>query len=557
MARRLTLGLDYGTDSVRALLVDVATGKEVAAHVCYYPRWKQGKFCDPVKQQFRQHPLDYLESLEVAVKGALKAAGKDAGKQVIGIGIDTTGSTPIAVDKNGQALALRKEFANDPDAMFILWKDHTAVAEAEEINALAHGGKFPDYTKYVGGIYSSEWFWAKILRTLRANKKVAKEAYTWVEHCDWLPAVLTGANGPDEIVRGRCSAGHKALWHEEWGGLPAEDFLVALDKKLAGLRDRLFTDTFTSDKAAGSLTKEWAKKLGLSEGIAVAVGAFDCHLGAVGAGLKPYHLARVMGTSTCDMLVAPPAEVEGTLVRGICGQVDGSIVPGMIGFEAGQSAFGDVYAWYKRLIAWPAALGTPAQRKAFDAVLDGLLPALEKAAGSVPPGANGTVAVDWFNGRRTPDADQRLKGAIAGLHLGTDAPTVYRALIEATAFGSKAIIDRFIDQGIRVDGVVALGGIAQKSKLVMQICADVFARPIQVVESDQCCALGSAIMAAVAAGAYSSVAAAQKKMASKIMCTYKPGKQAKDYAVLADKYRALGAYVEAASRPAVLKAAKA
>lgn len=550
MPRRLALGLDYGTDSVRALLVDVANGKEVATAVSHYPRWKAGRFCDPAAQRFRQHPKDHLESLVEAVTGAVRQAGGRAGAQVIGIGMDTTGSTPIAVDRDGVALALTPAFANDPDAMFILWKDHTAVAEADEINALAHSGRFPDYTKYCGGTYSSEWFWSKITHVLRTNARVAKAAHTWVEHCDWLPAVLTGAQGPEEIVRGRCAAGHKALWHEEWGGLPGEDFLRAIDRRLVGLRDRLFTDTFTADQAAGSLTAEWAKKLGLPVGIPVAVGAFDCHLGAVGAGLKPFELAKIMGTSTCDILVAPPALVAGKLVTGICGQVDGSVVPGMMAFEAGQSSFGDVYAWYKRLLAWPTTTVSAARRRALEEALDGVLPALEKAAALIPPGANGVTAVDWFNGRRTPVADQRLRGAIAGLHLGHDAPTVYRALIEATAYGARAISDCFIAQGVPVKAIVALGGITKKSPLIMQICADVWNRPIGVVKSDQCCALGSAIMGAVAAGAHATVGAAQKRMASPIERTFRPDrKTAAVYDRLYRSYRDLGSFVESTCRP--------
>jgi len=540
--RRLALGLDYGSDSARAVLVDVATGAEVAQAVANYPRWTKGLYCNPAKQQFRQHPQDYLDVLVAIITGALKKAGKGAGEQVIAIGIDTTGSTPIAVDRDGVALAMKAEFAEDPDAMFVLWKDHTAIAEAEEINALCHGGKHKDYTATCGGIYSSEWYWAKALHVTRANKKVAKAAVSWVEHCDWLPGVLTGNNLPATMVRGRCSAGHKAMWAAEWGGLPDATFLAALDPRLAATRAHYAADTTTADQAVGGLLSAWAKRLGLKAGIAVASGAFDCHLGAVGAGATPFVLTKVMGTSTCDMIVAPAAAIRGT-VAGICGQVDGSIVPGMIGLEAGQSAFGDVYAWYKRLLGWPLA-GNPK----LAALLDGLLPALEQAAAALPP-AGDVVAVDWFNGRRTPDADQRLRGAIAGLHLGSDAPAVYRALVEATAYGSKAIMDRIISEGVKVDGVIAIGGIAQKSPLVMQICADVLQRPIGVVASDQCCALGSAIVAAVAAKVYPNVAAAQKHMASKIATTYKPSKKtAAAFAAGYARYQRLGAALVADAR---------
>lgn len=541
--RRLALGLDYGSDSARALLVDVATGAEVAQAVVPYPRWSTGRYCDPATQQFRQHPQDYLDVLVSAVGAVLKKAGKGAGEQVLGIGIDTTGSTPIAVDSDGTALAMKPAFAENPNAMFVLWKDHTAVAEAEEINALAHGGKHRDYTATCGGIYSSEWYWAKALHVTRADRAVAKAAVSWVEHCDWLPGVLTGNAHPATMVRSRCAAGHKAMWAAEWGGLPDAAFLAALDPRLAATRTHYASTTHTVDHAVGGLLPQWARKLGLRPGIAVAAGAFDCHLGAVGAGTSAFVLTKVMGTSTCDMIVAPLDSVRGT-VAGICGQVDGSIMPGMLGLEAGQSAFGDVYAWYRRLLAWPLTRAGKAGEK----LAAELLPALENAAAALPP-AGDVVAVDWFNGRRTPDADQRLRGAIAGMHLGSDAPAVYRALIEATAYGSKAIMDRLIREGVPVKAVIAIGGIAQKSPLVMQICADVFQRSIGVVASDQCCALGSAIAAAVAANAYPSVSTAQKRMASRIAATYTPNKKlAKAYAAGYARYQRLGQAMVADAR---------
>jgi L-ribulokinase len=552
-ANPLTLGLDFGTDSVRALLVDAKTGAEVGTGVCNYPRWAEGKYCNPAAQQFRQHPQDYLDAMAKAVKTALKAAGASAAARVAAIGVDTTGSTPVAVDAAGTPLALLPAFKDDPDAMFVLWKDHTAIAEAERFNEIAHGGKYTDYTRYVGGIYSSEWWWAKIAHVTKANKKVAAAAHSWVEHCDWMPAVLGGVKGAGNIVRGRCAAGHKGCWHESWGGLPDEAFLTAFEPKLKGLRARLFTDTATCDQVAARLGAEWAKRLGLPAGIPIAAGAFDCHFGAVGGGAGIYDLAKVVGTSTCDILLAPLADVGERTVRGICGQVDGSVVPGLLGLEAGQSAFGDVYAWYRRLLLWPLSQGGAAPGK----LADGVLPALEKAAAKLAPGASGVTALDWHNGRRTPDANQRLKGAIAGLHLGSDAPAIYRALIEATAFGSRAIVERMVDQGVPVKRVIALGGIAKKSPLVMQVMADALQRPIGVVGSDQACALGSAIAGAVAAGLYPNVQAAQKKMASRIVATYKPNaKLAKAYDAAYAAYQRLGAFAEAEVTGAIAAKAK-
>ncbi len=547
MPRRLALGLDFGTDSVRALVVDVRSGAELAAGVAPFAQWAAGRHCDPAAQRFRQHPQDHLDALRVAVRAALRQAPRGAAGQIIGIGVDTTGSSPLPIAADGTALGLLPEFSADPDALCVLWKDHTAVAEAEQLNALAHGGRFPDYTRWTGGIYSSEWWWAKIAHVLRGNRRVAAAAHTWMEHCDWIPFVLTGAGDPARAVRSRCAAGHKALWHDSWGGLPAEDFLVALEPRLRGLRARLYGATVTVNQPAGRLSPAWARSFGLPAGIPVASGAFDAHLGAVGAGARPQVLVKVMGTSTCDMLLARPHQLTARTVRGICGQVEGSILPGLVGLEAGQSAFGDLYAWFRSLLAWPLA-GLPAgqRQRAFAA----MLPALEAAARTRPPLGTGEIALDWFNGRRTPDADQTLRGGFAGLHLGSDAPALYRALIEASAFGARAIVERFEAEGVPVRGVLAIGGIARKSPLVMQICADVLGRPLQVAASDQCCALGAAMAGAVVGGAHATLAAAQGAMASGIERTYRP--VARAVAVYEGGYRR---YRELGERLAALPAA--
>ena len=540
------LGIDFGSDSVRALVIDARSGKELGSEVVDYPRWKKGLYCDPGKNQFRQHPLDYVESLEASVKGALAKSGAGAGKRVVGIGIDTTGSTPCAVDRAGMPLALTEPFKENPNAMFVLWKDHTGVKEAEEINTVARGWGGTDFTKYEGGIYSSEWFWAKILRVLREDKKVRQAAFSWVEHCDWMPALLTGATDPLTMPRSRCAAGHKAMWHAEWGGLPNEAFLAKVDPLLAGLKERLYAQTHTSDVKVGGLTREWAARLSLPEGTAVAVGAFDAHTGAVGGGITARTLTKIMGTSTCDMIVAPEEEVAGRMVAGICGQVDGSIVPGMIGLEAGQSSFGDVYAWFASVLAWPLeAVGAEGGEEVKAAIRKRILPTLDREAEKIPIEETGLLALDWLNGRRTPDADQGLKGAVIGLSLGSTAPKIYRALIEATAFGSRAIVERFREQGVRIDQVVALGGIAQRSPIVMQISADVLNMPIKVAASEQTCALGAGMFAAVAAGLYDTVEAAQKKMGSGFSKTYKPVAQnAKKYEALYRKYMELGRTLE-------------
>ena len=552
MSEKYTIGLDYGTDSVRSLIVNVNTGEEVASAVYSYPRWKNGKYCNAPVNQFRQHPKDYLEGLEFTITEALKQAPSGVAENIVGISVDTTGSTPVAVDEKGVPLSLTYGFEENPNAMFVLWKDHTAVKEAEEINELARKWDI-DFTKYEGGIYSSEWFWAKLLHIIREDAGVYRAAYSWVEHCDWIPALLTGNTNPKTLKRSRCAAGHKAMWHEAFGGLPSEEFLTALDPMLAGLRERLYKETFTCDVAAGTLSEEWAKKLGLPKSVVVGVGAFDAHLGAVGAEIEPYYVSKVMGTSTCDMLITPVEEAGDKLVKGICGQVDGSIVPGMLGLEAGQSAFGDIYAWFKQVLEWPLKniladtklVDEQTREQLIEETSDKIIARLSEEAGKVPLEESGIVALDWMNGRRTPDANQNLKGAIAGLNLGSDAPRIFRALVEATAFGSKAINDRFLDEGVRIDGVIALGGVAKKSPFVMQVVADVLNMPIKVARSEQACALGSAMAAAVAAGVYANTPEAQKKMGSGIETEYHPiPENVEKYKVLYEKYKKFGKFIE-------------
>lgn len=542
MAHAYVIGIDYGTDSVRALVVNAQTGQSVGTHVHEYTRWKQGRYCNPSASQFRQHPLDYLEGLEASVKGALANLPDEVRQNIKGISVDTTGSTPCAVDETGTPLALLPAFAENPNGMFILWKDHTANAEAEEINQLAHHWD-TDYTKYVGGIYSSEWFWAKILRTLRADETIRDKAFSWVEHCDWVSAVLTGNTNPLTMKRSRCAAGHKAMWHTEFNGLPADDFLTKLDPLLGGLRDRLFSDTYTSDEAMGTISAEWAEKLGIPADVVIGVGAFDAHMGAVGADIKPYSFVRVIGTSTCDMLIAPNDEIGHLLIRGICGQVDGSIIPGMLGMEAGQSAFGDIYAWFQRVILSGLDGLLPADELA--TLAKKIIPSLSEKAANLPVSENDPVSVDWMNGRRTPDANHTVKGAITGLNLGSDAVQIFKSLVEATAFGSKSIVQRFLDEGVPIKEVIAIGGVAKKSPFVMQTLADVLNMPIKVASSDQACALGAAMCAAVAAGLYPTMQDAQASMSSGFDAEYHPRPALVPvYEALYAKYRKIGQFIE-------------
>ncbi len=553
MTSKYVIGIDYGTDTVRSVVIDTRNGETAASSVFEYPRWKEGLYCSPADNMFRQHPLDYLEGLEHSVKGALAGMGSEVTSNIAGITIDTTGSTPVAVDRAGTPLALKPEFNNDPDAMFVLWKDHTAVKEASEINRLSKSWGGVDFTRFEGGVYSSEWFWAKVLHILRNNVKVRANAWSWVEHCDWMPALLTGNTDPLTIKRSRCAAGHKAMWHKSFRGLPDPVFLTLLDPLLEGLRDRLYTETYTCDVPAGGLTKEWAERLGLRPGTIVGVGAFDAHLGAVGGEIKPYNLIKVMGTSTCDMLVVSPEEIGDRLVEGICGQVDGSIIPGMTGLEAGQSAFGDVYAWFANLLMWPVTntiqgftwLDAFTKEKIQAETAESIITGLSRSAEALNDQDTALVAIDWLNGRRTPYANQALKGAISGLSLGSDAPRVFRSLVEATAFGSRMINERFISEGMRIDRVLAVGGVAKKNPFVMQIVADVLNKPVSVAASDQTCALGSAMAASVAAGIHSDIPAAQKAMGAGFEKEYYPDPaRAEKYGKLFSVYRKLGSFAE-------------
>jgi L-ribulokinase len=592
------LGLDYGTDSCRAMLIDAGDGGEAGVGVAYYPRWKEGRYCNAGENRFRQHPQDYIDTLEGAVREALDRAGAAVASRVKGIAIDTTGSTPCAVDDQGLPLSLQPEFAENPAAMFVLWKDHTAVAEAERINLLAKNWGGTDFTRYEGGIYSSEWFWAKILRVFAEDPQVAERAASFLEHCDWMTALLTGAGDLRSIKRSRCAMGHKAMWHADFGGYPTAAFLSLLDLRLVRIRESLGRETYTSDQAAGPLTEAWAARLGLPPGIPVAVGAYDAHMGAVGGGVRPGRLVKVMGTSTCDVIVGPkPSEkkpplkeplaeellveepaveeplveellveeatveeplveeptVEEPLVPGICGQVDGSVIPGMLGYEAGQSAFGDVYAWFKKLLLWPVetllsgveGLDDPLRERISRTLSDRLIPELEKAAARIEPGSSGITALDWLNGRRTPDANQLLKGAVAGLTLGSDAPRIYRALAEATAFGARAIVERFREGGVAIEEINGIGGVARKSPFMMQLIADVLNMPINIPASDQSVALGAAMFASVAAGLYPDIPAAQEAIGSPVEKTYTPDPaRVPVYDALYKQYQALGAFAE-------------
>ncbi|WP_395738682.1 ribulokinase [Prosthecobacter sp.] len=491
--KRYSLGIDYGTNSCRSLLIDLDNGAEVGSTVFNYPSGEMGILLDPKDPHVaRQNPQDYLDGLEAVTRGALaQAAEKVPGfdvAQVVGIGIDTTGSTPIPVNKEGTPLGLLPEFKNNLNAMVWLWKDHTGYAEATEITKLAHEMR-PNIIAKCGGIYSSEWWWSKILRLRRVDAEVFAAAFSFVEHCDWIPAVLTGNTDPLTLKRGVCSAGHKAMYSSEWGGLPDKEFLAKLDPALADLRDRLYSVAHTADTKAGGLCAEWAKRLGLKEGIAVSVGAFDAHMGAVGAGIKEGTLVKILGTSTCDLMIAPTSKPLAD-VPGVCGIVNGSVLPGYYGIEAGQSAVGDIFLWFVNHLV-PDSYGASVGEKFVN---------MEKAMAGKKPGATGLLALDWNNGNRTILVDVRLTGLLLGQTLHTEAHEIYRAYIEATAFGALTIIKRVEEYGVKVEEVINTGGLSIKNATLMQCYADIIGKPMKVSQSEQTCALGAAIFGAAAAG---------------------------------------------------------
>ena len=518
--KRYSLGLDFGTNSCRSLIVDLENGQELASRVDPYPSGQEGIFLNPKDPNIaRQNAEDYLFSMRESVRGAIdRAKNADSSfdpTRIIGIGIDTTGSSPMPVDEEGLPLSQIHEFEGNLDAMVWLWKDHSSFAEAARITELA-AEKRPQFLAKVGGIYSSEWFWSKILHCKNVSPEVFQAAHSFVEICDYIPAVLAGNTKPDSIIRSICAAGHKALYSETWGGLPDKEFLSGLNPDLVELRDRLYSKAVSSDQLAGYLCKDWAENLGLEPGIAIAVGAFDAHMGAVGAGVKEGTLVKILGTSTCDIMVFP-REKGLADIPGVCGIVDGSVLPGFLGIEAGQSAVGDIFLWFVHHLV-PDSYGR---------TVDDKFKNLEREASRQKPGEHGLLALDWNNGNRTILVDVRLSGLLIGQTLHTQAHEIYRALIEATAFGALTIINRIEEYGVTVNEIINCGGLAAKNPFLLQIYADITGRPMKVSKSDQTCALGAAIFGAVAAGpeqeGFKTVEKAQQAMTG-IREVYRPDK---------------------------------
>lgn len=529
MADNWVIGIDFGTASVRGLLIDAENGNELFTAEANYSRWANGLYCDASKNKYRQHPLDYIEGLISVTNAISNYCGTNKINCIRAISFDTTGSTPAPVDASGQPLALKMEFADNPNAMFYLWKDHTAIKEAEEINEYNRKSQF-DYLKHVGGFYSSEWFWAKLIYAVRTDDEVYNATANWVEHCDWIPFLLTGGQHHEQIKRGSCAAGHKALWNSDQDPKNILGIMQAIEPKLKKFEEPLFLNVFPATSVAGQITTEWARKLGLPLKILIGIGTIDAHAGAVGGEIKKGKLIKVMGTSTCDMMVAPKDELLHYSIKGISGQAEDSIIPGMIGLEAGQSAFGDSFDWFTKLIIAPSldmihnsdSLKPHQKLKLTKEIKKNIFNQLEKDASQIILGLDSPQALEWLNGRRTPDNNPNLKASFFNIDLSTNASHLYLALIEATCFGARRIVETFNSQGQKIEGVIALGGIAQKSPFIMQFMADCLQIPIEVHRSLNTCALGTAMYASVVADLYNSVAESQKAMGAGFSTTYYP-----------------------------------
>ncbi len=539
------IGIDYGTDSARAILVDASDGRVLAGKTSFYPRWMKGLYCDAATQQFRQHPLDYVECLENVLKGVVAECPDPAA--IRAICVDTTASTPCFCDAAARPLALNEGFEENPNAMFVLWKDHSGIEESRKITATAAEYE-PNFTCLNGNDYSPECFWSKVWHLINVDEKVREAGISVIELCDFIPALLTGVQDYRDIKPGRSVASAKHLWAEKWGGFPPDEFFAKLDSRLIPIKDRLVADNRTSDKVAGHLSREWADKLGLSTDVAVGYGMIDAHSGGVGAGVRKGKYVINMGTSGCMMFVMPKAEIGDRIVDGVFGQADDSILPGYVGFETGLSALGDAYAWFRKLLAWPLhniAAEHPELAEIMAKEEDRLIVELTKAAQELPLDPDAPFANDHLNGRRSPNPTSDITAAIAGLRLTTQAPEIFKAIAEATVFGFKAIVEFLERSGIYAESFVAVGGISRKSPYIMQMLSDALGRDVAVSDCNDSCAMGVAMYAAVDAGIYKDIETAQDAMEQPASKVYHPDAgKAGYYAARFAKYQALTSFSE-------------
>lgn len=526
MTEKYVIGIDFGTDSVRAVVVGTETGSIIGEGIAEYPRWKKGLYQHPDKKIFRQHPLDYLEGMSYCVQSALSRLEIETRKNIVAIGTDTTGSTPVPVDQNGIPLSLLEEFAECEDAMFFLWKDHSAQKESEQINEIFTSGKV-NYCKYQG-TYSSEWYWAKILHAVNTNPIIRERAYTWIEHCDWIVGTLCGNETPLKIYHSACAAGHKALWHSSWNGLPDDDTLRKLDPYLVKVKQHYGKNPQPASVKAGIISEKWANIWGLEKNVIISGSSFDAHAGAVGVGICEKTLVCTIGTSAVDLVVSKAENFIGKKLQSYGGQAENSILPGFVGIEAGQAAFGDIFAWFKKVLMWPQKQFAvdSISKKELNEIENQMLAQLEVSLNDLDD-KEFSVALDWFNGRRYPNTDDSQRAAIMGLSLASDAPDIYRALLFGAVCGMKRIIMGFEEAGIEIDRVIAVGGISKKSPYVMQLMADLLDKSVITVSANQTCALGAAMYAAVAGGCYFSLEDAGKVMAAKEDKIFVPNKEKK------------------------------
>lgn len=519
------IGIDYGTDSARAVLSD-SFGHIIAASTGYYPRWAKGLFCDPSICKFRHHPLDYLEVLEQTLKDVV-AACPDPSK-IRAIAMDSTCSTPCFVDENLVPLSLKPGYEDDPDAMFVVWKDHSMVREANEITAWCAKQPGHNYASHCGLNYSAECYWSKILDIVRRRPEIRRDGWTLLENCDFVPAVLTGTTDPGKMRYSHPGASAKHMWAEEWGGFPPDEFFDALDPALTRIRHHMSEVNFYSDESAGHLCPEWARKLGLSEDVVVAAGNIDSYAGAMAANVRKGTLAMNIGTTGCFMTEIPTGTVS---VPGVFGQVPGGIHRGMDLLEVGLSAFGDMFAWYRRLLGWAGG--------------DDIMARITAAAQALPLDESIPVATDNFNGRRSPKPNDALPASIMGLTINTTAPQLFRSLVEAAAYATRAVVEHLAGYGVIIDRFVAMGGVSQKSPFVMQTLADVLRSPVSVVDCKDTCAMGDTLFAAVAGGVWPDLDTAASHMCPGILRVYEPAEGVESYYERRyAKYLSLSAFTE-------------
>ena len=521
----LVVGIDFGTSSVRVVVLEVATGQLIGSGESVFPRFESGQFCDPSVNQYRQDPRDHLPALAGATHAALASLNLQDRQRIRAVGLDTTGSSPAPVDQQGTPLSLHPEFAEDPDAMFHLWKDTTAVEAAAEITESARDWHGRNFVAFSASHYSPEWFWAKALHTCRESPRISEASHTWVEHCDWIAGVLTDRSASGQLSRSRCAAGHKAMWNSAFGGYPPRAFFAEISPALAAIHDTLPPTTRPAWEPAGALCSQWAERLGITPGIPVAMGTFDAHAAAVGAGVRPGVPAKTIGTSSSDMIVADLHGLGTRPLSGIEGQAEESILPGMAGIEAGQAAFGDMLNWFREFLLYPIRMAEDAgivTSEGHDKFASNLMNVLFEQAAALPTDPMLVTGVDWFNGRRAPDGDHRVRGALAGLGLASNPPTVFNSLVEAAVFGTRRIHEGLGAQGVRIESLLTMGGVARKAPFVNQFLADALSVSVGLCESDQTSARGSAIYASVAGGLFESVAEAQNTLAARIVQFFQP-----------------------------------